>query len=72
MFFLKRCLKDTYIAVEPSHVFCYLDEQVFRCINRKAAHDCERFHRVMSHIAGRHLTWNEVTGKGADPALPQA
>ena len=32
---LKRCLKGTYIAVEPYHLFRYLDEQVFRFNNRK-------------------------------------
>jgi len=63
---LKRGLKGTYIAVEPFHMFRYLDEQVFRYNNRKAAHDGERFHRVMSHIAGRRLTYEQLTGKGTD------
>ncbi len=68
---LKRGLKGTYIAVEPFHMFRYLDEQVFRYNNRKAAHDGERFHRVMSHIAGRRLTYEQLTGKGTD-AVHQA
>src|SRR5258708_1412411 len=63
---LKRGLKGTYIAVEPFHMFRYLDEQVFRYNNRKATHDGERFHRVMSHIAGRRLTYEQLTGKGTD------
>src|SRR6266404_5664727 len=63
---LKRGLKGTYIAVEPFHMFRYLDEQVFRYNNRKATHDDERFHRVMSHIAGRRLTYEQLTGKGTD------
>lgn len=33
---LKRGLKGTYIAVEPFHLFRYLDEQAFRYNNRKA------------------------------------
>jgi transposase-like protein len=68
---LKRGLKGTYIAVEPFHMFRYLDEQVFRYNNRKLAHDGERFHLVMSHIAGRRLTYEQLTGKGTD-AVHQA
>ena len=34
---LKRGLEGTYISVEPFHSFRYLDEQVFRCNNRKNA-----------------------------------
>jgi len=49
----------------------FLDEQVFRYNNRKAAHDGERFHRVMSNIAGRRLTYEQLTGKGTD-AVHQA
>jgi hypothetical protein len=52
---LKRGIKGTYIAVEPFHLFRYLDEPVFLYNNRaKKDHfvgDGERFHRVMSHIA---------------------
>src|SRR5579864_5275062 len=44
---LKRGLKGTYIAVEPFHMFRYLDEQVFRYNNRGLANDGERFHHVM-------------------------
>jgi hypothetical protein len=52
-------------------MFRYLDEQVFRYNNRKAPHDGECFHRVMSHIAGRRLTYEHLTGKGTD-AVHQA
>ena len=34
---LKRGLHGTYVAVEPFHLFRYVDEQVFRFNNRKAA-----------------------------------
>jgi transposase-like protein len=63
---LKRGLKGTYISVEPFHMFRYLDEQVFRYNNRAALHDGERFHRVMGLIAGKRLTYEQLTGKGTD------
>jgi hypothetical protein len=62
---LKRGLKG------PFHMFRYLDEQVFRYDNHKAAHHGERFHLVMSHITGRRLTYEQLTGKGTD-AVHQA
>jgi transposase-like protein len=49
---VKRGLKGTYISVEPFHLFRYLDEQVYRCNNRKLAHDGERFELALSQIAG--------------------
>lgn len=63
---LKRGLKGTYVAVEPFHLFRYLDEQVFRYNNRKDAagrklKDGQRFEIALSQIAG--LTFAEVTGK---------
>lgn len=65
---LKRGLKGTYVAVEPFHLFRYLDEQVFRYNNRKNAagrklKDGERFEIALSQIAGKRLTFKEVTGK---------
>jgi transposase-like protein len=67
---LKRGLKGTYIAVEPFHLFRYLDEQVFRDNNRaKKDHfvgDGDRFQLAMQHIAGKRLTYQELTGKGTD------
>jgi transposase-like protein len=60
---LKRGLKGTYISVEPFHLFRYLDEQVFRYNFRKLLHDGARFERVASHIFGKRLTYDEVTGK---------
>jgi transposase-like protein len=60
---LKRGLKGTYISVEPFHLFRYLDEQVFR-FNRRKANDFERFGLVLRHVAGRRLTYAELTGKG--------
>ena len=63
---LKRGLKGTYVNVEPFHLFRYLDEQVFRYNNRTAVNDGERFHRVMGLIAGKRLTYEQLTGKGTD------
>jgi transposase-like protein len=72
---LKRGLKGTYIAVEPFHLFRYVDEQVFRYNNRATKEhfvgDGDRFEMVMKHIAGKRLTYEQLTGKGTD-AVHQA
>ncbi|MFL6387336.1 MAG: IS1595 family transposase [Terriglobales bacterium] len=64
---LKRGLSGTYVAVEPFHLFRYLDEQSFRYNNRgnkdKPVNDGERFEMLLSQIAGKRLTYAEVTGK---------
>jgi transposase-like protein len=64
---LKRGLKGTYVAVEPYHLFRYLDEQCFRFNNRgnkeNPIHDGQRFEILLSQIAGKRLTFAEVTGK---------
>lgn len=64
---LKRGLKGTYVSVDPYHLFRYVDEQAMRFNLRKLT-DAERFSHVCSQIAGRRLTWNEVTGKNDAPA----
>jgi ISXO2-like transposase domain/Transposase zinc-ribbon domain len=65
---LKRGLTGTYIAVEPFHLFRYVDEQAFRYNNRKHADgeaktDAERFGAAVEQIVGRRLTYAELTGK---------
>jgi len=64
---LKRGLKGTYVAVEPFHLFRYLDEQVFRYNNRatktRKVTDADRFSMVISKIVGKRLTFAELTGK---------
>jgi transposase-like protein len=60
---LKRGLHGTYVSVEPFHLFRYIDEQAFRYNNRKDKTDADRFVLLCSQVAGRRLTWNEVTGK---------
>jgi transposase-like protein len=65
---LKRGLGGTYVAVEPFHLFRYVDEQAFRFNNRKnlfgnKLRDCDRFNIAMSQILGKRLTYSELTGK---------
>jgi transposase-like protein len=63
---LKRGISGTYVSVEPFHLFRYLDEQSFRYNNRHFANDGERFSAAVSHIAGKRLTYKELTGKNVD------
>jgi transposase-like protein len=60
---LKRGINGTYVSVEPFHLFRYLDEQTFRYNNRKDMNDSDRFSVVLSQVAGKRLTYAEVTGK---------
>jgi transposase-like protein len=64
---LKRGLKGTYVAVEPFHLDRYVDEQVFRYNNRATKdnplNDADRFVLAVSQIAGKRLTYAELTGK---------
>jgi hypothetical protein len=52
-------------------LFRYVDEQVFRYNNRKDGNQkvmpAERFARAMSQVAGRRLTYAELTGKDGSP-----
>jgi transposase-like protein len=67
---LKRGLGGTYVAVEPFHLFRYLDEQVFRFNNRgnkeNKITDADRFDMVVRKIVGKRLTFAALTGKTAD------
>ncbi len=67
---LKRGISGTYVSVEPFHLFRYLDEQTFRFNNRKQPmDDSARFYSLLSQVAGRRLTYAELTGKAdATPA----
>lgn len=64
---LKRGLGGTYVAVEPFHLFRYVDEQAFRFNNRATKdnplNDADRFTLAMSQIVGKRLTYQELTGK---------
>ena len=67
---LKRSLNGTYVAVEPFHLARYVDEQAFRFNNRatkgNAINDADRFVLAVSQIAGKRLTYRELTGKVAE------
>ncbi len=65
---LKRGIGGTYIAVEPFHLFRYVDEQAFRYNMRKDSlgdviSDYDRFKTAMSQIVGKRLTYKQLTGK---------
>jgi transposase-like protein len=69
---LKRGLSGTYVAVEPFHLFRYLDEQCFRFNNRATEDnpldDADRFLLALSQVANKRLTFKEVTGKSGSQA----
>ena len=69
---LKRGLKGTYVAVEPFHLERYIDEQAFRYNNRATKDnpltDADRFLLALSQVAGKRLTFAELTGK--DKEIP--
>ncbi len=70
---LKRGLSGTYVAVEPFHLFRYVDEQAFRYNHRNdengnKLNDGQRFELALSQIAGKRLTFTEVTGKVGESA----
>ena len=73
---LKRGLNGTYVSVEPFHLFRYIDEQAFRYNNRATKdnplNDSDRFTLAMSQIAGKRLTYAELTGKTGSQAISQA
>ena len=64
---VKRCINGTYVSVEPFHLFRYLDEQTFRYNNRKDLNDGQRFALAMTQVAGKRLTYSELTGKDQSP-----
>jgi len=67
---LKRNLSGTYVCVEPFHLERYVDEQVFRFNNRATREnplqDSDRFLLALSQVAGKRLTFAELTGKGQE------
>ena len=66
---LKRGLNGTYVAVEPFHLFRYIDEQSFRFNNRRNHNDSSRFSKLVGQIVGKRLTYAELTGKKELPAI---
>src|SRR5215213_2329289 len=59
---LKRSIKGKYVSVEPFHLFRHLDEQAFR-FNERRGKDGDRFNKVTAQVAGKRLTYKELTGK---------
>jgi transposase-like protein len=70
---LKRGLGGTYISVEPFHLDRYVDEQIFRYNTRATKDnpldDADRFMLAVSQIAGKRLTYAELTGKVGETAF---
>ena len=46
------------------HLFRYLDEQSFR-FNERSGNDADRFTQTMRQIAGKRVTYTQLTGKEA-------
>lgn len=61
---LKRTISGTYVAVEPFHLFRYLDEQSFRFNNRKLT-DAARFALAAASVFGKRLTFQQLTAADA-------
>jgi len=70
---LKRGISGTYVAVEPFHLFRYLDEQSFRYNNRgtkkNPTSEHKRFDLAMSGIVGKRLTYAGLTGKVGETTI---
>ncbi|MNC97133.1 hypothetical protein D3C83_146870 [compost metagenome] len=49
------------MAIEPFHLFRYLDEQSFRYNQRKDT-DGQRFATAAGSLAGRRVTYDELIG----------
>lgn len=59
---LKRSLKGTYVAVEPEHLFRYVDEQAWRFNHRKGK-DGDRFEAVLTGVKGKRITYKKLIRK---------
>jgi hypothetical protein len=57
----KRCIKGTHIAIEPFHLFRYLDAECFRFNNRKVK-DGDRFAMAVQGLEHGRLTYKALTG----------
>jgi transposase-like protein len=57
---LKRTIKGTYVSVDPMHLERYLAEQGFR-FNERKDNDLGRFRAVLGSVAGKRLTYKELT-----------
>jgi transposase-like protein len=64
-----RMLGGTYTHVDPRHLQAYLDEEVYR-FNNRGGDDADRFTYVAASVAGRRLTWKELTERGLKNIQP--
>ncbi len=62
---LKRCLKGTYVNVEPFHLFRYCDEQAFR-FNERKDNDQGRFLTAVAGMFGKGLRYAKLIGQVAE------
>lgn len=58
----KRCLHGTYTHVDPEHLTRYLDEETFR-FNNRGTDDAARFLQTATNIAGKRITYKQLTAK---------
>lgn len=63
---LKRSIRGTYVSVDPHHMDAYLGGQAFR-FNERKDNDLGRFRRVLGSVAGRRLTWKDLTTHDLSP-----
>ena len=67
---LKRCLKGTYVNVEPFHLFRYCDEQAYRFNERKHEDgDRGRFMDIVRSVVGKRLTYAKLIDLGGGDSL---
>lgn len=64
---LKRSIKGTYVSVDALHLNRYLGEQAFR-FNARKDNDLGRFRHVLGSVAGRRLTYKDLTNHALSPA----
>ncbi len=65
---LKRSIRGTYVSVDPHHVQAYVGEQAFRFNERKGT-DLTRFKSVLGSVAGKRLTWKDLTNHDLSAAF---
>lgn len=65
----KRCINGTYVSVEADHLGAYIDEEMFR-FNERKGKDNDRFVKVLQGMAGRRVTYKQLTDNG-DPLIPR-
>jgi len=57
----KRCIQGTYVAVEPKHLYRYVEEEAFR-FNAREVTEAERFMGVVSNAKDKRPTYKQLIG----------